>query len=476
MKSKKNIKSILIIAIIGIFSLVFFNKSFAANTAKVTVETANIRKEANSTSNILEQVSQNQEVEIIEKSGDWYKIKYKGIQGYLRKDLLSVNGEETANIKEDTTKQEETNQEEKTENTTNVSNTQNTSDTSNTEIVENTSEGVTTNTSVTENVLGTYKVTQNVAVKITPLINSIDIQEISKDSKVNVLEVNNKWALIESNSTRGWVVFSKLSKKENTVAASTTPTEEATNKEETTNKEEQANNQNSQTTEENKSTVTQKNVTMYVNSEVVNLRKEESTSSESLSKLSKATEVTVISESSNGWSKVKVNGIEGYISTKLLSTTKPEVVTSRSLEESRKETEKKEESNKETAQTTTQTAQGSSKGNTVVATAKQYLGCKYVYGGTTPSGFDCSGFTQYVYKQCGVSLNRTSDAQASNGTAVSKSNLQPGDLVIFTGHVGIYIGNNKFIHAANPSKGVITTSLSDSYYTKTYKTARRIFN
>ena len=459
MKSKKNIKSILIIAIIGIFSLVFFNKSFAANTAKVTVETANIRKEANSTSNILEQVSQNQEVEIIEKSGDWYKIKYKGIQGYLRKDLLSVNGEETANIKEDTTKQEETNQEEKTENTTNVSNTQNTSDTSN-----------------TENVLGTYKVTQNVAVKITPLINSIDIQEISKDSKVNVLEVNNKWALIESNSTRGWVVFSKLSKEENTVAASTTPTEEATNKEETTNKEEQANNQNSQTTEENKATVTQKNVTMYVNSEVVNLRKEESTSSESLSKLSKATEVTVISESSNGWSKVKVNGIEGYISTKLLSTTKPEVVTSRSLEESRKETEKKEESNKETAQTTTQTAQGSSKGNTVVATAKQYLGCKYVYGGTTPSGFDCSGFTQYVYKQCGVSLNRTSDAQASNGTAVSKSNLQPGDLVIFTGHVGIYIGNNKFIHAANPSKGVITTSLSDSYYTKTYKTARRIFN
>ena len=109
--------------------------------------------------------------------------------------------------------------------------------------------------------------------------------------------------------------------------------------------------------------------------------------------------------------------------------------------------------------------------------AKKYLGYKYVAGGSSPStGFDCSGFTQYVYKQCGVSLNRTSDAQASNGTAVSKSNLQPGDLVIFTGHVGIYIGNNKFIHAANPSKGVITTSLSDSYYTKTYKTARRIFN
>ena len=119
----------------------------------------------------------------------------------------------------------------------------------------------------------------------------------------------------------------------------------------------------------------------------------------------------------------------------------------------------------------------SGSGSSVVDFATQFVGNPYVWGGTSlTGGADCSGFTQYVYKQCGVSLNRTSDAQASNGTAVSKSNLQPGDLVIFTGHVGIYIGNNKFIHAANPSKGVITTSLSDSYYTKTYKTARRIFN
>lgn len=469
MKSRKNIKSILIIAIIGIFSLIFFNKSFAANTAKVAVETANIRKEADTNSTILEQISKDQEVEIVEKSGEWYKIKYKGIEGYLRNDLLNVNQEEVANVQ-------------------NTANTENTASQNqeeqkieeNTEETESVTETVVSNSETVENEIGIYKVTDTTNLKIMPLINSSNIKEISKDVVVNVLEINNKWALVENDSNRGWVLFSKLSKEETKAVSAITEEQKSE-----TVAEEQTNTESTETkTEENAPTVTEKNVTMYVNSAVINLRKAETTESQSLAQLSKGTEVTVISESSNGWSKVKVNGTEGYISTKLLSTTKPEVVTSRSLEEARKEIEQKEENNSATAQTSTEaktpasttTAEGTSKGSQVVATAKQYLGCKYVYGGTTPSGFDCSGFTQYVYKQHGVTLNRTSDAQASNGTAVSKSNLQPGDLVIFTGHVGIYIGNNQFIHAANSQKGVITTSMSDSYYVKNYKTARRIFN
>ena len=124
---------------------------------------------------------------------------------------------------------------------------------------------------------------------------------------------------------------------------------------------------------------------------------------------------------------------------------------------------------KQTASTGT-----SGKGSDVCSYAKKYLGSSYVYGGTSPSGFDCSGFTQYVYKNFGVSLNRTAESQASNGTAVSKSNLQAGDLVIFTSHVGIYLGDGTFIHAANPKKGVVITSMSDSYYTKNYITARRV--
>lgn len=97
MKSKKSIKSILIMAILGIISLFFINGSLAANTAKISVETANLREEANANSKILELLSLNEEVEILEKNGDWYKVKAKGITGYLRSDLIIVNEEQTRN-------------------------------------------------------------------------------------------------------------------------------------------------------------------------------------------------------------------------------------------------------------------------------------------------------------------------------------------------------------------------------------------
>lgn len=88
--------------------------------------------------------------------------------------------------------------------------------------------------------------------------------------------------------------------------------------------------------------------------------------------------------------------------------------------------------------------------NSVIATAKQYLGVPYVWGGSTPSGFDCSGFTSYVYRSVGISLPRTSRAQQNVGTRISLSQVQPGDLV-FRGspayHVGIYIGGGQYIHA-----------------------------
>ena len=115
----------------------------------------------------------------------------------------------------------------------------------------------------------------------------------------------------------------------------------------------------------------------------------------------------------------------------------------------------------------------------IIATAKKYIGVPYIWGGSTPSGFDCSGFVQYVFKAHGISLPRTSKEQYSVGTKVSKANLKAGDLVFFdtegngVSHLGIYIGNNQFIHASS-SKGVTITSLSNTYWAPRYYGAKRI--
>ena len=98
----------------------------------------------------------------------------------------------------------------------------------------------------------------------------------------------------------------------------------------------------------------------------------------------------------------------------------------------------------------------------VVETAFQFLGTPYVYGGSTPSGFDCSGFTSYVYALHGVGLPRTSQSQWGVGVGISMAEAQPGDLVIMNGggHVGIYIGGGQIIHSPRPGKSVEVASLS----------------
>jgi len=126
-------------------------------------------------------------------------------------------------------------------------------------------------------------------------------------------------------------------------------------------------------------------------------------------------------------------------------------------------------------------AQSSGKAQEIVDYALQFLGTRYVYGGSSPKGFDCSGFTSYVYKQCGIKINRTASAQLNNGYAVSRSELQPGDLVMFksggskpASHVGIYIGNGQFVHSSAPGVGVVIDSLNSSFYSRTYVGARRV--
>jgi cell wall-associated NlpC family hydrolase len=112
----------------------------------------------------------------------------------------------------------------------------------------------------------------------------------------------------------------------------------------------------------------------------------------------------------------------------------------------------------------------------VVGVAMRYLGTPYVWGGSSPGGFDCSGFVAYVFGQVGVSLPHYSGAQYGYGTAVPRDQLQPGDLVFFDGlgHVGIYIGGGQFVHAPHTGDVVKISSLSESWYASTYVGARRI--
>ncbi len=120
-----------------------------------------------------------------------------------------------------------------------------------------------------------------------------------------------------------------------------------------------------------------------------------------------------------------------------------------------------------------------SKAAAIISTAKNYIGVPYVWGGTTPNGFDCSGYTKYVFAKHGISLPRTAAEQYNVGSYVSKANLKAGDLVFFTtykagpSHLGIYIGNGSFIHASS-SKGVIISSLSNSYFAERYIGAKRV--
>lgn len=120
----------------------------------------------------------------------------------------------------------------------------------------------------------------------------------------------------------------------------------------------------------------------------------------------------------------------------------------------------------------------SESGSKVVSYAYKFIGSPYVWGAAGPRAFDCSGFTMYVYSAFGVGLDHYTGSQFNEGQSVSTSNLTAGDLVFFNtygsiSHVGIYIGDGNFIHAANSNTGVIVSSLSEGYYSSAYAGARR---
>jgi peptidoglycan endopeptidase LytE len=121
-------------------------------------------------------------------------------------------------------------------------------------------------------------------------------------------------------------------------------------------------------------------------------------------------------------------------------------------------------------------------GQDIASYALKYEGCQYVYGSASPSiGFDCSGFAYYVYGQFGYAIPRTAHLQYNEGTAISKEDMRPGDLIFFTtdgsgsvSHVGIYIGNNQFINATSTGGSVSICDLDSNYWSKAFVGAKRI--
>lgn len=180
----------------------------------------------------------------------------------------------------------------------------------------------------------------------------------------------------------------------------------------------------------------------------VNVRAGAGTDYEVIGQVYEGQTFTVVSRENIGWTKISYNGMNAFVCSDYITLDK------------------------------TENNEAIAKGNTIIETAKKYLGYPYVYGASGPNAFDCSGFTSYIFRLHGYNLNRTAAGQYLNGVSVAKSDLQPGDLVMFSrgyiSHVGIYIGDGNMIHAQSSRTGVVISSIETGYYNDCYYGARRV--
>lgn len=473
------------ISIITIMLYMFFITSSFAATATIDVTAARLREEANTTSNVLTNIYKGEKVEILEKQGEWYKVKYGSNVGYLKNNL----------IKEDSTSNETT------------SNNENNSSVSTYENTEN------QNTDSSKVIINS-----NTNIRYQPNMMSNSIVQVESGKELTKeLELGN-WIKVSDGAIEGWILKAKVNtqttpnqantsdfentntvtenKAKNTNTTNTVNSTNTTNTVNTTNTSEtntantvtnKVNTVENTVSETKETQTTGENKKGKVNVETAKVRKTASTTAKVVGFLDYNDEITIIAEEGEFY-KFTEKSVSGYVH-KSLITPIEEAVSSRGTTEERIQEDVTEDTSKVVENTTTSNNLStsanttSSKGTEVAELAKKYQGYKYVVGGKNPeSGFDCSGFTRYIFLQFGYSLGSTAAGQNNLGVEVPRDALKAGDLILFydegktkIGHTGIYISGGDFIHSANPERGVVIDNINtNSYYNERYIVAKRI--
>ena len=459
-----------------------------AATVEITTETLNLRKEATTESDIVAQISIGEECELLGEEGDWYRVQYNDYTGYISKEYAEVvsDGEPETTSGETNT--------EANENTTANETTEPSGDNNTTSEPQGSN-----NNTTASNTEG--RVNRAVDLRIVPLINGARVERLSNNTSVTVIEVLNGWSYVQTDTLSGWVRSDAI-----TIQASQNNDNSNDNSGDTDNNTDNNTDTNS---DNHNNTSDFEERTMYA-TDYINIRQEPSTSSERIMTVAPNTELTVVGESGD-WYEVETSEGNAYVLKELLSTSRVEVTNRGNVDRTTDknsnkdaETQEKVSTSNESESTNKQntdnentdkkeTSNSSTTAEEIVAYAKKFLGVPYVYGGASPSGFDCSGFTMYVYDHFGISMRHGAQAQAKLGEVVnadksSKSsllnNLEVGDLVFFLdyetmdeiGHCGIYIGNGEFIHASSGSGYCvkINSLLPGEYYNTRYCAARRV--
>lgn len=482
--------------------VILFTNIAKADTVRVTTETLNLREKPSTDSNIVALISIGEECEVISEEGDWYEVKYGDYTGYISKEYAELVGKTNSDNSYDDGK---SNSQSDGKDTNTDANNQNSVDSENTVSDNSTSKDTTSDNTTSDNATSDNssgdapnssdvvklegKINKNTNVKIVPLISSSNIASIKANEEVMVITVMKNWVYIQADEVSGWVrsdAITVTEVKENNSKDNDQNSDKGTADNQDDGKDNE--DSNDKTNDDSKDSETSfETKTMYTE-DYVNIRKEPSTTADIIMTVEENTALKVIGEEGD-WYKVDTSEGEAYVIKSALSSERTQTTSRGSLDRkanSDKTTENSSDSNKVASNT-------SKLGSEIVSYAKKFLGVPYVYGGASSSGFDCSGFTMYVFDHFGISMGHGAQMQSKLGKAVEANknsktslleNLEVGDLVFFLdyetmdeiGHCGIYIGDGDFIHASSGSGYCvkINSLLPGEYYNTRYCSARRV--